>query len=163
MGGMSQSTPSNATMFRRAAVLTCPRCGRRKTFIKHWLGRYQRCRSCGIEWHREHGFELGPIALNVVFTFGSLAVLMVAAFVVTAPDYDAVFLTTLVVGAAILLPLLFHPFTYTLWLAFDLLSHPPDERELAEADAAVAAMAAAAAPAAPTSSATSDAELRGDA
>ncbi len=134
--------PSTATMFRRAAVLTCPRCGKRKTFIKHWLGRHERCRSCGIAWHREHGFELGPIALNVVLTFGSLAVLMVTAFIVTAPDYDVLMLTTLVVGAAIVLPLIYHPFTYTLWLAFDLAAHQPDARELAEADAAVAAAAA---------------------
>lgn len=126
-------------MFRRAVLLTCPRCGGRTTFIKRWLGRHERCRSCGIKWHREHGFELGPIALNVVFTFGSLAVMMVTAFIVTAPDYDVVLLTSLVVGAAIILPLLYYPFTYTLWLAFDLASHEPDERELAEADAAVAA------------------------
>jgi uncharacterized protein (DUF983 family) len=139
MGGMSRPMPSTATMFRRAALLTCPRCGSRKTFIKHWLGRHERCRSCGIKWHREHGFELGPIALNVVFTFGSLAILMVTAFVVTAPNYNVLHLTLLVVGAAVLLPLIYHPFTYTLWLAFDLAAHQPDERELADADAAVGA------------------------
>ena len=77
----------------------------------------------------------GPIALNVVITFFSLAVGMVVAFVATAPDYRV---TALTIGArhrsAIVLPLFFFPFTYTLWLAFDLLSHKPDERELAEAD-----------------------------
>jgi len=31
-----------------------------------------------------------------------------------------------------------YPFTYTLWLAFDLAAHKPSERELAEADAAIA-------------------------
>lgn len=131
--------PSTATMFRRAALRTCPRCGGRKSFIKYWLGRHERCRSCGIRWHREHGFELGPIALNVVFTFFSLAVIMIVAFVTTGPDYNVAGLMALVIGAAIVLPLIFHPFTYTLWLAFDLAVHPPDQRELAEADAAVAA------------------------
>lgn len=116
----------------------CPRCGGRKSFIKHWLGRYERCRTCGIRWHREHGFELGPIALNVVFTFFSLAVIMTVAFIATSPDYDVAALTALVVGAAIVLPLVFHPFTYTLWLAFDLAVHPPEEREVADADAFVA-------------------------
>ena len=43
---------------------------------------------------------------------------------------------TLIAGAVIV-PLLVFPFTNTLWMAFDLLSHPPDERELAEAAAAV--------------------------
>jgi uncharacterized protein (DUF983 family) len=132
-------------MFTRAALRTCPRCGGRKSFIKHWLGRYERCRTCGIEWHREHGFELGPIALNVVFTFFSLSVIMIVAFVTTAPDYNVAGLMALVISAAIVLPLIFHPFTYTLWLAFDLAVHPPDQRELAEAEAAVAAAAGVAA------------------
>ena len=79
-------------MFGRAVLLKCPLCGSRRTFIRRWLGRHERCRTCGIEWHREQGFELGPIALNSVFTF-----------------------------------------TNTLWLAFDLLSHKPDDAELAEA------------------------------
>jgi uncharacterized protein (DUF983 family) len=136
---MDRPVPSTATMFRRAIVLKCPHCGGRKTFIRRWLGRHERCRTCGIRWHREHGFELGPIAVNVVFTFFSLAVIMVVAFVTTGPDYNVPALMALVIGAAILLPLLFYPFTYTLWLAFDLLSHKPTERELAEADAAMAA------------------------
>lgn len=134
--------PQTATMFRRAALLKCPRCGSRKTFIKHWLGRHDRCRTCGIQWHREHGFELGPIALNVVFTFFSLAVIMTVAFVATSPDWPMLELMLLCIGAAIVLPMVYHPFTYTLWLAFDLAVHQPDERELAEADAAVATAAA---------------------
>ncbi|MFZ4721346.1 MAG: DUF983 domain-containing protein [Ilumatobacteraceae bacterium] len=140
---MDRPSPSIATMFRRAAVLQCPRCGSRKTFIRRWLGRHPRCRTCGIQWHREHGFELGPIALNVVFTFASLAVLMTVAFIVTAPDWPMLQLTLLCVGAAIILPIIYHPFTYTLWLAFDLAMHEPDERELAEADAAVTGVPAA--------------------
>lgn len=125
-------------MFRRAAQLKCPRCGSRRTFIKHWLGRYERCRTCGIRWHREHGFELGPISLNVVFTFFILAVSMIVAFVATAPDFPVLALTLGMVGAAIVVPLVLYPFTYTLWLAFDLASHRPDERELADAAASVA-------------------------
>jgi uncharacterized protein (DUF983 family) len=124
-------------MFRRAIVLACPHCGSRKTFLKRWLGHYDRCRTCGIRWHREHGFELGPVALNVVFTFGALAVSMVVAFVASAPNYNAVALTVGFVAAAILLPVIAYPWTYTLWLAFDLATHKPDERELAEAAAAV--------------------------
>jgi uncharacterized protein (DUF983 family) len=143
IGGMDRPVPPTVTMFRRALVLTCPRCGSRKTFIKHWLGRHPRCRTCGIGWHREHGFELGPIALNVVFTFFTLAVSMIVGFVITAPDFPAVTLTVWCVATAVLAPLVYQPFTYTLWLAFDLATHPPDARELAEADEAVAASASA--------------------
>lgn len=131
--------PSTATMFRRGILRRCPRCGARRSFIKRWLGRYPRCRTCGISWHREHGFELGPIALNVVFTFFSLGVMMTILFVTTGPDYDVPMLMGVVLGAALLLPMVFHPFTNTIWLAFDLATHQPDARELAEADAYIAA------------------------
>ena len=130
--------PSVWQMFRRAIVLKCPHCGSRRTFIRRWMLRYDRCRTCGIKWHREHGFELGPIALNVIITFGVLGVGMVAAFVATAPDFPVTALTIGFVIGAIVIPLLAFPFTNTLWLAVDLLSHKPDDQELIEAGIAVA-------------------------
>jgi uncharacterized protein (DUF983 family) len=135
---MSVEQPSTATMFRRALVLRCPHCGSRRTFIRRWLGRHDRCRTCGIRWHREHGFELGPVALNVVVTFFVLGVSMVAAFVATAPDFPVGALTGAFIGVAVLVPIVVQPFTYTVWLAFDLASRRPDEAELAIAAAAVA-------------------------
>lgn len=137
IGGMDRMKPAIATMFRRALVLKCPWCGNRRTFIRRWLGHHERCRTCGIRWHREHGFELGPVALNVVSTFLVLGVGMVVAFVATAPDFPVGPLTLGVVGGALLVPMLLYPFTYTLWLAFDLAVHPPDEPELVEAEASL--------------------------
>jgi uncharacterized protein (DUF983 family) len=139
IGGMNRPLPSAGKMFRRAIVLKCPLCGSRRTFIRRWMLRYERCRTCGIRWHREHGFELGPIALNIVITFFTLGVGMVVAFVATAPDFPVGLLTIGFVVGAVVVPLLAFPFTNTLWMAFDLLSHKPDERELAEAAAAVEA------------------------
>ena len=129
--------PAIGTMFRRALLLKCPQCGARKTFIKHWLGRYERCRSCGIRWHREHGFELGPMTLNVIVTFFTLAVVMIVSFVATAPDFPVNTLLAVCLGTAILVPLVVYPFTYTLWLAFDLAGRRPDATELDEGRAAV--------------------------
>ena len=101
------------------------------------MWRYERCRTCGIRWHREHGFEIGPIALNVVFTFGALGILMIIAFAATLPHAPAGWITLGIAAGAVLIPLIVFPFTNTLWMAVDLLSHKPDERELAEAAAAV--------------------------
>ncbi|HTH05327.1 MAG TPA: DUF983 domain-containing protein [Ilumatobacteraceae bacterium] len=138
---MKRAAPSIATMFRRALLRCCPWCGARKTFIRRWLGRYDRCRTCGIKWHREHGFELGPTSLNVVITFFILGVGMVVGFVATAPDFNVGVLTTVFIALAIIVPIVAYPWTYTLWLAVDLAAHPPDERELAEAAAAADAAA----------------------
>lgn len=120
-------------MFGRAAVLKCPLCGSRRTLIRRWVGRHERCRTCGIKWNREQGFELGSVGLNFLFTFVVIAVGMIAAFIATAPDFPVVALTLGFMGGAIVLPLLFFPFTNTLWLAVDLLSHKPDAAELADA------------------------------
>ena len=103
-----------------------------KTFIKHWLGRYERCRSCGIQWHREHGFELGPIALNVVFTFGSARRSLMIDRRSSSPPPTTTCLRSCrwwSVPPSCCRSLVY-PFTYTLWLAFDLAGHQPDEREL---------------------------------
>lgn len=105
--------------------------------MRRWLGHHERCRSCGIRWHREHGFELGPIALNVVVTFFILGVSMIVAFVATAPDFPVLQLTIGMVAGAILIPLIAYPFTFMIWQAFDLATHKPDENELAEAQRAV--------------------------
>ena len=131
------SEPALGTMFRRALLLKCPQCGARKTFIKRWLGHYERCRTCGIRWHREHGFELGPMGLNVTITFFVLAVVMVVSFVSTAPDFNVSLLLAICLATAILVPLIVYPFTYTLWLAVDLAGRRPDAAELDEARAAV--------------------------
>lgn len=133
--------PRPFTMFRRALVLKCPLCGSRRTFIKRWVGRHERCRTCGIRWNREQGFELGSVGLNFLFTFFTLAVGMVVTFVATSPDFPVRAMTVGFMAAAIVLPLFLFPFTNTLWLAVDLLAHKPDAAELAEAADAVAASA----------------------
>ena len=121
-------------MIRRALVLKCPLCGKRPSTVKRWLGHHERCRSCGIRWHREHGFELGPIALNVVITFFLLGIGMIIGFVSTAPDFPVVALTIGLVAGAIIIPLIAYPFTFMIWQAVDLLTHQPDQRELDEAE-----------------------------
>lgn len=111
--------------------------------MRRWVGHRDRCPSCGIRWHREHGFELGPIALNVVATFFTLGVGMVVAFVSTAPDFPVAPITIGMIAGAILIPLFAYPFTFLVWQAFDLSTHRPDAAELAEAAEMVAAAAAA--------------------
>ena len=128
-------------MLRRAVLLKCPLCGSQRTFIRRWVGRYPRCRTCGIQWNREQGFELGSVGLNFVLTFGTLAVGMVVAFVATAPDFPVLAMTVGFMAASVALPLFFYPFTNTIWLAVDLLAHQPEAAELTEAAQVVAATA----------------------
>jgi uncharacterized protein (DUF983 family) len=125
-------------MMRRAVMLRCPWCGSRRTFIRRWLGKYERCRTCGVRWRREEGFELGAVTVNTVLTFVVLTAGMTVGFVLTAPDIPVLPMVLSLVGVAVLMPIVIYPFTYTIWLAFDLAVHRPESAELANAAAAVA-------------------------
>jgi uncharacterized protein (DUF983 family) len=130
------------TAFWRGLRLRCAWCGSRRTFVRRWLGKYPRCRTCGLEWRREEGFELGPVALNTVITFFCLTVGMGIGFVVSYPDIAVWPIIGWGVAIAVLLPILIYPLTFTVWFAFDVLAHPPEVAELAAASAYVAAAAA---------------------
>jgi uncharacterized protein (DUF983 family) len=125
-------------MFVRGALLKCPHCGSRRTFLRGWFRRHDRCRTCGIRWRREEGFELGALTMNTILTFATVTIVMVAVIVATVPDIPALRLVGSLAVVAVVMPIAIYPFTYTLWLAFDLRVHPPDAAELAEASAAVA-------------------------
>ncbi len=112
-------------MLARALTLRCPWCGSRRTFIRRWLGKHERCRTCGLRWRREEGFELGPLALNTIVTFGAVTAVMIVGLVTTPVDESALPLVLVGVAVAVLVPLVIYPFTYLLWLAFDLAVHPP--------------------------------------
>ncbi|MBK5334220.1 MAG: DUF983 domain-containing protein [Ilumatobacteraceae bacterium] len=134
---MPSKAPSFGRMLRRAVMLRCPWCGSRRTFIRKWLGKYDRCRTCGIPWRREEGFELGAVTINTVLTFIVLTAAMTIGFIRTSPDIPVVPIVVSLVGVAILMPIVIYPFTFTIWLALDLAVHRPDVAELAEASAAV--------------------------
>jgi uncharacterized protein (DUF983 family) len=126
-------------MVLRAITLRCPNCGSRRSFVRRWLGRHDRCRTCGIEWRREDGFELGAITMNTILTFIAVTVTMTVGVIVTLPEIPVGSLVIALVAIAALLPIVLFPFTNLLWLAVDLAAHPPTEPELARAAAAVAA------------------------
>jgi uncharacterized protein (DUF983 family) len=135
---MPSKDPSFGRMIRRALVLRCPWCGARRTFIRRWFGKYERCRTCGIRWRREEGFELGAVTINTILTFIVLVAAMTVGFVVTSPDIPVMPMVLSLIGVAVLMPIVIYPFTFTIWLAIDLATHRPDAAELAQAAAVVA-------------------------
>lgn len=124
-------------MLVRALVLRCPWCGSRRTFLAGWFRRHDRCRTCGIRWNREVGFELGAVTFSTIVTFGVIVVTMVVGFVLTVPDVAVVPMMVIAGSLGLATPVVFYPASYTTWLAFDLAVHPPDPAELADAAAAI--------------------------
>lgn len=74
------------------------------------------------------------MTLNIIATFIVALVAMSIAVLVTLPEIPVFRLVIVLVIVAVVLPLLFYPLTYTLWLAGDLAARPPDADELADAD-----------------------------
>jgi uncharacterized protein (DUF983 family) len=138
VAAMPSEDPSFGRMIRRALVLRCPWCGARRTFVRRWFGKHERCRTCGIRWRREEGFELGAVTINTILTFIVLVAAMTVGFVVTSPDIPVMPMVLSLIGVAVLMPIVIYPFTFTIWLAIDLATHRPDAAELAQAAAVVA-------------------------
>ena len=90
-----------------------------------------------MKWQREVGFELGAVTMNTIVTFGLLAVMMTVGFIMTSPDIPVLPFVLALSATALVVPVIIYPFTYTMWLAFDLAVHPLDEVEALEAAVAV--------------------------
>jgi uncharacterized protein (DUF983 family) len=114
-------------------LMRCPRCGG----SGWWLSltkRVPRCRSCGYRYEREPGFSLGAITMNITVTFAALAVVLAVGIVSSYPHIAVV--PMLVAGGlvVVVLPVLCYPMSYTVWAAIDLLMHPLDAGEAADAE-----------------------------
>ena len=119
-------------MLGRAVRLRCPRCGSRGWF-KGWFTRAERCPGCGIRIERQDGFVLGAVTVNIITTFGLLAVVIVAGFVLSYPDVAVAPILAAGVGVAVVWPVVFFPFSHTLWAAVDFAMRPIEPGEAEDA------------------------------
>jgi len=129
-------TDSFPRMMARALVRRCPRCGSGGWF-HHWFRRAERCPGCGIRIERQVGFMLGSITVNTIVTFGLLLAVIVVGFVVSYPDVAVVPMIVVGIAIAVLFPLLFFPFSHTIWAAVDFAMRPVEPHEAEEANEAL--------------------------
>lgn len=108
------------TLFWRATLLRCPRCGRAPLFRAGYTT-YRRCHVCQWRFEREEGYWTGAMALNLVvteFLIAAIAIPLAASGAPVAP------LLVFGVPVAILLPVLFYWHAKAYWIALDFLIHP---------------------------------------
>lgn len=108
----------------RAFRLRCPNCGVGGLFPR-WLRMTAVCRSCGLVFERgEQGYLVGAYMFNIAVAELVWLTIMVGLAVATwpSPPWDLL----LWGGAALMvaMPLLFYPFSKTLFLAIDLILRP---------------------------------------
>ena len=122
--------PSAATLFGRAMRLRCPWCGEGR-LLETWSRLRRRCPHCGLRTDRgEEDFFLGAMVFNIALSEGMLAVLVVGIMVALWPDVPWRVLHVGGIVAMMLAPILFLPFSRTLWLALELVFRPLTETEL---------------------------------
>ncbi len=127
-------------MLARALLLRCPRCGG-KGWVRGWFGKDDRCRTCGYRYERQPGFLLGAVTINTIVTFGLLAAVLLVGTILSYPDIAVAPMLAASAAVAILVPIIFYPFSYTVWAAVDLAMRPLDPSEKADADAHAATIA----------------------
>jgi uncharacterized protein (DUF983 family) len=122
-------------MLARGMVRRCPRCGSRGVFAS-WFRLAERCPSCRLKLERENDFFLGGYVINLAATEVLLAIALLVFVLRRASDPGTPLLPVVVIGLAIslVLPVLFYPFSLTIWMAIDLAMRPvPQEEEEVDA------------------------------
>jgi uncharacterized protein (DUF983 family) len=119
------------TLLRRALLLRCPLCGGRGIFTHPWSLK-RCCPTCGYDFDPEEGYFLGAYAINLVVAevIGLGAVLVI----LLRSDLSLLWQQIIAVTAAILLPILFYPFSRTLWMALDLTTGGDKDKEQVRTD-----------------------------
>jgi uncharacterized protein (DUF983 family) len=109
----------------RALTRRCPYCGGRGIFANYFTLKDQ-CPHCGARFDREEGYFLGGYALNlIVAEFIGLGLALFLIFGTAIRHAPLLAQEGLAVALAVLLPIIFFPYSRTLWMALDLYFNPP--------------------------------------
>lgn len=119
------ASPGPLRLFGRAFLLRCPRCGGPGVMLS-WFALKERCPTCELVLDRgESGdYWLGAFTINFIVAEFSAVILTVILVLATLPDVPWDRVGFAAIGAAIALPIIFFPFSRTLWLALDLSVRP---------------------------------------
>ena len=121
--------PSAGRAFARGLTRRCPRCGSGRLF-RRWLKIRERCPRCGLRLEREEGGFLGAMTIKYAVTTLAWIALLVVWLIVDLPGLRVVPLAVTSVGLVAAFPLVFFPFSKTIWATVDYLVYrsSPDYR-----------------------------------
>jgi uncharacterized protein (DUF983 family) len=118
---------------RRALGRRCPYCGSPEIYDGYFALR-ERCPRCGVRFEREEGYFLGAYALNlIVAEFLGLGLAILLIFKTDLRYLQLIWQELIAVTLAVAFPVVLFPFSRTVWIAMDLIFHPPargSERQL---------------------------------
>jgi Protein of unknown function (DUF983) len=79
------------------------------------------CPRCDHQFEREEGFFLGAYTINLAIVMGAILAVFVIGFGTTAPDTNAGQLAIIGSLVGLLTPIVFYPFSKTIWCAVDMI------------------------------------------
>ena len=116
--------------FLRGWIKHCPICGRGHLF-RRWFHMVKECPRCGLTFNRIEGQWSGDVGVNTIVSFGALLIVLLGGVLLTWPDPPMVSIGIAAGAVAALLPIVFLPYSKTLWLAADLVMRPLEPGEVA--------------------------------
>jgi uncharacterized protein (DUF983 family) len=133
-----QGKPTPGVLLRRGFLKQCPRCGGRRIYDS-WFRMKERCPTCGYLFEREPGFFVGAYLINFAIVEGFLFVMLMGFVAWKDQNPDAGMKAAVVIGLFIGLigPVIFYPYSRTIWSALDLMMTPLEMDEIVAAADAV--------------------------
>lgn len=116
--------------FLRGCRKHCPVCNQGKLFTR-WFTFAERCPRCDLRFERIEGHWTGDLGINTIVSFGTLLIALVIGFLLSWPEAPGIALFAVAIAIAGLVPLVFFPFSKTIWLAIDLIFRPLEAGEVA--------------------------------
>lgn len=111
----------------RAARLRCPRCGARGMW-RTWFAMHHACPNCGQRFERgeDSDFWVGAYLINLVVAETSAIAIAAAMWLTFGASAPFRLLWGASMALVIVTPMLFYPFSRTLWLAIDIHFRPAE-------------------------------------
>lgn len=113
------------TLAGRALRRRCPYCGGGGIF-QGWFSLRERCPRCEVSFNREEGYFLGAYAVNLIVSESiGLGIALYLIFGTALSRAALIWQELVAVALVVALPILFFPYSRTVWMALDLLADPP--------------------------------------
>ena len=114
----------------RAVRRRCPNCGGDGIF-RSWFRMVAVCPSCSLPLERdEEGYTVGAYMFNIGLAEAVFVAVLGGVLAFTWPDPPWQLLTWASGGLMVVLPIVFYPFSKTLFLGMHLLFHPAESEGL---------------------------------
>jgi uncharacterized protein (DUF983 family) len=114
---------TTSVLMRRAALKHCPVCNRGHLF-RRWVMMADACPTCGLVFRREPGQWLGSWFLNVCVAQMAVTLVLIIGVASTYPNPPMWIIGAVATLSAVVVPVLFFPFSRTVWTAIDLAMRP---------------------------------------